>query len=54
MVNLLNELVGEISDREAHALMGLLDVMFHFVYDCEERVIESPSSESHAVPRGSA
>ena len=51
MVNLLNELVDEIGDRESHALMGLLDIVSHFVHDYEKRNIEFPNPEPHAVLR---
>ena len=51
MVNLLNELVDEIGDRESHAMMGLLDIVSHFVHDYEERNIEFPNPEPHAVLR---
>ena len=51
MVNLLNELVDEIGDRESHALMGLLDIVSHFVHDYEERNTEFPNPEPHAVLR---
>jgi len=46
MVNLLNELVDEIGDRESHVMMGLLDIVSHFVHDYEER-----NTEPHAVLR---
>jgi HTH-type transcriptional regulator/antitoxin HigA len=45
MANLLNELVDEIGDRESHAMMGLLDIVAHFVHDYEERNTEFPNSE---------
>ena len=51
MINLLNELVDEIGDRESHAMMGLLDIVSHFVHDYEERNTEFPNSEPHAVLR---
>jgi HTH-type transcriptional regulator / antitoxin HigA len=51
MVNLLNELVDEIGDRESHALMGLLDIVSHFVHDYEERNVEFPNPEPHEVLR---
>ena len=51
MVNLLNELVDEVGDRESHAMMGLLDIVSHFVHDYEERNIEFPNPEPHAVLR---
>ena len=51
MVKLLNELVDEIGDRESHAMMGLLDIVSHFVQDYEERNTEFPNSEPHAVLR---
>ncbi len=51
MVNLLNGLVDEIGDRESHAMMGLLDIVSHFVHDYEKRNIEFPNPEPHAVLR---
>jgi len=51
MVNLLNELVDEIGDRESHAMAGLLDIVAHFVHDYEERNIEFPDPEPHTVLR---
>jgi HTH-type transcriptional regulator/antitoxin HigA len=51
MVNLLNELVDEIGDRESHAMMELLDIVSHFVHEYEERNIEFPIPEPHAVLR---
>jgi HTH-type transcriptional regulator / antitoxin HigA len=51
MVNLLNELVDEIGDRESHAMTGLLDIVSHFVHDHEERNTEFPNSEPHAALR---
>ena len=49
LVNLLNELVDEIGDRESHALMGLLDIVSHLVHDYEECNIEFPNPEPHAA-----
>jgi len=51
MVDFLNELIDEIGDRESHALMGLLDIVSHFIHDYEERNIEFPNPEPHAVLR---
>lgn len=51
MTDLLNELVDEIGDRESHALMGLLDIVSNFVRDYEERGMEFPDPEPHAVLR---
>jgi len=51
MVNLLNELVDEIGDRESHSMIGLLDIVSHFVHDYEERNIAFPNPEPHAVLR---
>jgi hypothetical protein len=39
MVNLLNEIVDEIGDRESHAMMGLLDIVSHFVHDYENAIL---------------
>ena len=47
MVNLLNELVDEIGDRESHAMAGLLDIVAHFVHDYEERTVEFPDPEPY-------
>jgi HTH-type transcriptional regulator/antitoxin HigA len=51
MVDVLNELVDEIGDREAHSMMGLLDIVSLLVHDYEERTTEIPNSEPHAVLR---
>jgi HTH-type transcriptional regulator/antitoxin HigA len=51
MVNVLNKLVDEIGEREAHPLMGLLDIVSFFIRDYEERNVEIPNSEPHAVLR---
>lgn len=51
MVNLLNELVDVIGDRQSHAMMGLLDIVSHFVQDYEERNTELPNSAPRAVLR---
>ena len=41
MVNVLDELVDEIGDRESHPMMGLLDIVSFFVHDYEERTRDS-------------
>lgn len=51
MINLMNNLVDEIGDRETHPLMGLLDIVRFFVRDYEERNIEIPAAEPPAVLR---
>jgi HTH-type transcriptional regulator/antitoxin HigA len=51
MVHALNELVDEISDRESHSMMGLLDIVSFFIHDCEERTTETPNSEPHSALR---
>jgi HTH-type transcriptional regulator / antitoxin HigA len=51
MVDLINELVDEIGDRETHPLTGLLGIATLFVRDYEERNIEIPNAEPPAVLR---
>jgi HTH-type transcriptional regulator/antitoxin HigA len=51
MINLLNELVDEIGDRESHVLIGLLDIVSNFVHDYEERNVAFPNSEPRAALR---
>ena len=51
MVDLMNKLVDEFGDREAHSLMGLLDIVILFVRDYEERNVEIPDAEPPAVLR---
>jgi HTH-type transcriptional regulator/antitoxin HigA len=51
MVDVLNELIDEIGDRESHSMMGLLDIVSFFVYDYEERTAEIPNSEPHSALR---
>jgi HTH-type transcriptional regulator/antitoxin HigA len=51
MVDVLNELLDEIGDRESHSLMGLLDIVSFFVHDYEERTTEIPNSEPHVALR---
>ena len=51
MVDLMNRLVDKIGDREAHPLMGLLDIVTFFVRDYEERNIKIPEAEPRAILR---
>ena len=51
MVNFMNKLLDEIGDREAHPLMGLLDIVTFFVRDYEERNVEIPNAEPPTVLR---
>jgi len=46
MVNVLDELVDEIGDRESHPMVGLLDIVSFLVHDYEERTTESPGTDA--------
>jgi HTH-type transcriptional regulator/antitoxin HigA len=45
MIDFMNELLDEIGDREAHPLMGLLDVVTAFVHDFENRNVKLPDAD---------
>ena len=51
MLNLMNKLLDEISDRENHPLTGLLDVIATFVRNYEERTVDVPDVKPSAVLR---
>jgi len=51
MVKFMNILLDKIGDREAHPLMGLLDVVTIFVRDYEERNVPMPNAKPSAVLR---
>ena len=46
MINVLDELIDEIGDRESHPMVGLLDIVSLFVHDYEERTMEIPDTEA--------
>lgn len=51
VIDLMNKLIDEVGDCDSHPLMGLLDIVTHFVCDYEERNIEIPKAEPSAVLR---
>src|ERR1700761_5408600 len=51
MVNLLDELVDVMGERESHPLTGVLDIVSFLVRDYEDRNIEMPHSAPHEVLR---
>jgi HTH-type transcriptional regulator/antitoxin HigA len=51
VTSLMNRLLDKIGDREAHPLMGLLDVVTIFIRDYENRNVAMPNAEPSAVLR---
>ena len=52
MVDFLNNLIDEIGDREAHPLMGLLDIVGCFVREYEESYMDIPELRRPAAGEG--
>jgi HTH-type transcriptional regulator / antitoxin HigA len=51
MVDFVNQLLDKVGDREAHPLMGLLDIVTVFVHDYEMRNVQIRDAQPSAALR---